>query len=246
MTPAVTPDTNQWGLPVGDPVPGWRPRPAPVAVTMTGRHCRLEALDPPRHFEELHRAYSTDDGRMWTYLPYGPFATGEEYRGLAERLVADESLVPFAIIEMGSGRAVGVATYLRADPANGSVEVGHIAFSPSLKRTVAATEAMALMMSHVFDELGYRRYEWKCDALNAPSRRAATRLGFTYEGTFHQATVVRGRNRDTAWFSITDGEWPQCRVAFDTWLGPDNFDGDGSQRLSLSELTAQIGTERHR
>jgi RimJ/RimL family protein N-acetyltransferase len=206
---------------------------------MTGRHCRLEALDATRHFEELYRAYSTDDGRMWTYLPYGPFATAEEYRRLAERLVADESLVPFAIVDMTSGGAVGVATYLRADPANGAVEVGHVAFSPSLKRTVAATEAMALMMGHVFADLGYRRYEWKCDNLNAPSKRAATRLGFTYEGTFRQATVVRGRNRDTAWFSITDGEWPQRRAALETWLDPANFDGDGRQRQSLSDLTAR-------
>ena len=138
-----------------------------------------------------------------------------------------------AIIDNQSGKAVGVAAFLRIDPANGVMEVGHINYSPRLQRTVMATEAMALMMRRVFDELGYRRYEWKCDSLNAPSRAAAKRLGFGYEGTFRQAIVYKGRNRDSAWFSITDREWPILRTEYDRWLAPDNFDAEGRQRSRL-------------
>ena len=153
--------------------------------------------------------------------------------------VPGASMAVFAIIDAASERAGGVAAYQRAAPEHGSVEVGHIALSPRLQRTVAATEAMALMMGHVFNVLGYRRYEWKCDALNLPSRRAAKRLGFTYEGTFRQAVVVKGRNRDTAWFSVTDGEWQLLEPAFAAWLAPANFDALGQQRQSLSALTAE-------
>jgi RimJ/RimL family protein N-acetyltransferase len=205
---------------------------------MSGRYCRVEPLDVDRHAGDLYGANSSDDGRMWTYLPYGPFVTGDEYRIWLEGFVADPTRVAFAIVDGAAGRAVGVAAYLRAAPEHGTIEVGHLAFSPGLQRTVAATEAMALMMGHVFDALGYRRYEWKCDALNAPSGRAATRLGFTYEGTFRQAVVVKGRNRDTAWYSITDREWQRLRGAYATWLDPANFDASGCQRESLSSLTA--------
>jgi RimJ/RimL family protein N-acetyltransferase len=173
---------------------------------------------------------------MWTYLPYGPFASVGEYLDHLESQAADASLFPYAIVRPDLG-AVGLAAYLRAAPEHGSIEVGHIALSPGLQRTVAATEAMALMMTHVFDELGYRRYEWKCDSLNAPSGRAAERLGFRYEGQFRQAAVVRGRNRDTNWYAITDGDWPRLRHAFGTWLAPANFDADGRQRRSLRDLT---------
>jgi len=144
------------------------------------------------------------------------------------------------IIDLATGTATGVASYLRIDPAAGSIEVGHINYSPKLQRTIAATEAMYLMMRRAFDELGYRRYEWKCNALNAPSRSAATRLGFAYEGIFRQADVVKGRNRDTAWYAITDDEWPKLRAAFDCWLDPANFDAAGNQRVSLSSLTAKL------
>ncbi len=176
---------------------------------------------------------------MWTYLPYGPFEDGDAYRAWLDRAAGGWPLY-FAIVagEPGqTGQAAGVAAFLRAKPAGGSIEVGHLAFSPALQRTRAATEAMALMMATAFDELGYRRYEWKCDALNAPSRRAALRLGFVYEGTFRQATVVRGRNRDTAWFSVTDTEWPRLQAAFRLWLEPANFGPDGRQRIALSALT---------
>jgi RimJ/RimL family protein N-acetyltransferase len=174
---------------------------------------------------------------MWTYLSYGPFEDLETYRQWLEGAAGSQDPMFFAILAGDQQRAVGVAAYLRVKPADGSIEVGHLAFSPALQRTAAATEAMALMMATAFDELGYRRYEWKCDALNAPSRRAALRLGFAYEGTFRQATVVRGRNRDTAWFSVTDTEWPRVKDAFRRWLAPSNFGPDGRQRVALSALT---------
>jgi RimJ/RimL family protein N-acetyltransferase len=233
------PATNEWGQPVGWVVEGWEPRPAPVALTIPGRHCRLEPFDAARHADDLYAAYSADDGRMWTYLAYGPFESADQYGELMGQLASDASMVVFAIVDAAGERAGGVAAYLRAAPEHGSVEVGHIALSPGLRRTVAATEAMALMMGHVFNVLGYRRYEWKCDALNLPSRRAAERLGFAYEGTFRQAVVVKGRNRDTAWFSVTDGEWQRLEPAFAAWLAPANFDAVGHQRWSLSDLTAE-------
>jgi RimJ/RimL family protein N-acetyltransferase len=235
----VEPATNEWGQPVGWVVDGWGPRPSPVAITMPGLRCRLEPLDLARHADDLYTAYSADDGRMWTYLPYGPFESAEQYRDRMGRFASDTSMVVFAIVDAATERAGGVAAYLRAAPEYGSVEVGHIALSPRLQRTVAATEAMALMMGHVFNDLGYRRYEWKCDALNLPSRRAAKRLGFTYEGTFRQAVVVKDRNRDTAWFSVTDGEWQRLKPVFAAWLAPANFDALGQQRQALSDLTAE-------
>jgi RimJ/RimL family protein N-acetyltransferase len=234
----LEPARNEWGQPIGWVVEGWEPRPAPVAVTIPGRYCRLEPLDLARHADDLYGAYAADDGRMWTYLPYGPFESPEDYDDQMRVFASDMSMVVFAVVDAASQRAGGVAAYQRAAPEHGSVEVGHVALSPRLQRTVAATEAMALMMGHVFNGLGYRRYEWKCDALNLPSRQAAKRLGFTYEGTFRQAVVVRGRNRDTAWFSVTDGDWRRLEPAFAAWLSPANFDALGQQRQSLSDLTA--------
>jgi RimJ/RimL family protein N-acetyltransferase len=169
---------------------------------------------------------------MWTYLFSGPFSSEQEFTGWLE--TREDSLDPlyFAIVDEVAGRATGLASYLRIEPAHGSIEVGHLAFSPLLQRTRAATEAMYLMMKHAFD-LGYRRYEWKCDALNAASRRAAERLGFTFEGIFRQAVVYKGRNRDTAWYSVIDREWPARAAAFEDWLAPANFDADGRQRRPL-------------
>jgi RimJ/RimL family protein N-acetyltransferase len=238
----IEPATNQWGQPLGWVVEGWEPRPEPVAITMPGRHCRLEPFDVARHANDLYTAYSADDGRMWTYLPYGPFESADQYRDRMGRFASDASMAVFAIVDAASERAGGVAAYHRAAPEYGSVEVGHIALSPRLQRTVAATEAMALMMGYVFNVLGYRRYEWKCDALNLPSRRAAERLGFAYEGTFRRAVVVKGRNRDTAWFSVTDGDWQRLEPAFAAWLAPANFDALGRQRQALSDLTAEALT----
>jgi RimJ/RimL family protein N-acetyltransferase len=230
---------NHLGQPIGPDIPHWSPRPALPETPMDGVHCRLERLDPTRHSGELQANNALDtEGRNWTYLPYGPFATVEEHRAWAESVAAGQDPQFWAIVAAGPGRAVGVASLLRTDRANGVTEVGHINYSPALQRTPAATEAMYLLMRRLFDELGYRRYEWKCDALNAPSRAAAARLGFTYEGTFRQAVVNRGRNRDTAWFSIIDTEWPRVSAALAAWLDPGNFDAAGRQRSSLADLRA--------
>ena len=231
------PSVNELGQPIGWPVAGWSARPAPPDDPMVGAHCRLERLDPGRHAADLHAAHLLDtDGRNWTYLPYGPFASLDDYRLWAEGVAGSGDPQFWAIIDARTQQAVGVASFLRVDRASGSIEVGHINYSPLLQRTAAATEAMYLMMRRAFDELGYRRYEWKCDSLNAPSRAAAARLGFTYEGTFRQAVIYKGRNRHSAWFSITDGEWPVVSAAFTAWLDPANIDDDGRQRRSLADL----------
>ena len=196
---------------------------------MQGRYCRLEPLEA-RHAQDLWKAYAHDtDHRNWTYLPQGPYDTFEEFAGWLERARVSSDPLFFAVV---TETAVGVASYLRIAPEAGSIEVGHINFSPLLQRTPAATEAMYLMMKRAF-ELGYRRYEWKCDALNAPSRRAAERLGLTYEGIFRQAIVYKGRNRDSAWYAAVDKEWPELRTKFERWLDPENFDADGKQRSRL-------------
>lgn len=231
--------TNHLGQPVGEPVPDWKPVPAPARESMDGTWCRLEPVDPARHAEALFAANAADvGGAMWTYLAYGPFASVGEYRDWMVRDCLRDDPLYFAIIERGSNQPMGLAAYLRIDKVNGVIEVGHLAYSPRLQRTPAATEAMYLMMRHAF-ALGYRRYEWKCNDLNAPSRAAAERLGFAYEGTFRQAMVTKGRNRDTAWFSILDSEWPVVRAAYERWLARDNFDAQGRQRTRLSELTAR-------
>lgn len=229
-------ETNSLGQPVGVALPGWTPPPLPSLDPFEGRFCRLEPLRPDHHAAALHEAFSLDtEGRMWTYLPYGPFESAESYSDWVQSVYLQRDPLFFAILEASSGDPIGVASYLRITPASGFIEVGHLAYSPRLQRTPAATEAMFLMMERAFT-LGYRRYEWKCDSLNAPSRAAAERLGFTFEGIFRQATVTRGRNRDTSWYSITDAEWPALREAFTHWLSPTNFDALGMQRERLSDL----------
>lgn len=206
---------------------------------MAGRFCRVEPLDTQLHVACLHKANQADvSGAMWTYLPYGPFDTMESYLAWAEGVCRGRDPLFYAIVDAATGRAAGVASYLRIAPESGSIEVGHIHYSPALQRTPAATEAMYLMMTAVFG-LGYRRYEWKCDALNAPSRAAAQRLGFSFEGVFRQATIVKGRNRDTAWYSVLDTEWPALQQAFLRWLDARNFDKRGRQRERLSALTRE-------
>jgi RimJ/RimL family protein N-acetyltransferase len=227
--------------PIGAPVPGWSVRPGPPRTPLQGRFCRLEPLDPARHCEDLFAANSLDaKGRNWTYLSVGPFTAIEDYRAWLEAVAAASDPLFHAVIDLKSSKAAGVASYMRIDPANGAIEVGHINYSPLLQRTPAATEAMFLMMRRVFDELGYRRYEWKCDALNAPSRAAALRLGFTYEGLFRQAVVYKGRSRDTTWFSIIDSEWPPLKHAYEVWLAPENFDAGGRQKRPLGELIKAV------
>jgi RimJ/RimL family protein N-acetyltransferase len=236
-------ETNQLGQPVGLPVPGWSPRPRPPRTVMTGRFCTIEPLDPERHAADLFAANSDDrEGRIWTYYNFGPFATLGEYRDWLDGVLGDPNRLYHAICDShAGGKAVGVAVLQNCVPAMGSVEVGGLVFSPRLQRRPAATEAMYLMMRRVFDELGYRRYEWKCDSHNLPSRAAAARFGFRYEGLFRQAMVTRGRNRDTAWFSIIDSEWPARRAAFEAWLDPANFDADGRQRRTLASFRADPG-----
>ena len=222
------------GLPTGKNLPEWTPRELPSREPMVGRYCRLEALDPNLHAEALFAANGLDEsGLNWTYLPYGPFADLPAYRRWVVEVSTSDDPLFFAILDL-SGNSLGVASYLRMAPAIGSIEVGHINYSPLLQRRREGTEAMYLMMRRVFEELGYRRYEWKCDALNTDSRRAAERLGFVYEGTHRQATIYKGRNRDTAWYSIIDSDWPRVSAALDAWLESSNFDGGGVQRSRLA------------
>lgn len=227
---------NEFDQPIGDAVE-WTPRPAVAPVSLVGEHCRL---DPWRHdqADALHdAAVRRSPASNWTYLRTPPLDEPSGIVAWMDATAADPSSVPL-VISTPEGRPVGTASYLRIDPANGSVEVGSIAYSADLQRTTAATEAMYLMMRHAFDDLGYRRYEWKCDALNEPSRAAAERLGFVFEGVFRNAMVYKGRNRDTAWFSVTDAEWPRVRAAFGAWLAPENFGADGAQ---IAPLQARVG-----
>lgn len=222
--------TNALGQPVGDPLPGWVPPPPPGPVVLTGRTCRLEPLGE-QHVEALHQALDIDsDESVWSYYPTGPHDLAG-FTAFADGLRADPTGLPFVVLV--DDQPLGTASYLRIAPADGSIEVGNIVLGSALQRTTAATEAMYLLARHALDDLGYRRYEWKCDALNAPSIAAARRLGFTAEGVHRQARVYRGRNRDTAWFSILDREWPDIRSELERWLAPDNHDDQGRQRTPL-------------
>lgn len=230
---------NEFQQPVGEPLPEWTPRPLPERMALAGCFCVLEPLESARHYEDLLAAWrSAEDDRDWTYLPAGPF-NAEELRDYLARAEASRDPLHFAVIDRQSGRAVGTLALMRIEPAHGVMEVGYVTFSPALKRTPLSTESHFLLMRYAFDRLGYRRYEWKCDSLNAPSRRAAERLGFRYEGLFRQAIVYKGRSRDTAWFSIIDKEWPALREAFERWLDVSNFDAAGVQRHSLADLRQQ-------
>jgi len=232
--------TNDLGQPIGEPLPaGWTAPPRPVRAAIDGRLVRLEPL-LPAHAAALHAANLNDrEGRNWTYLGYGPFASVEDYAAWVGEMTRDGDPMFYAIVDKATDGPVGVASLLRITPAAGSIEVGHINYSPLLQRRPGATEAMYLLMRWAF-EAGYRRYEWKCDALNAPSRRAAQRLGLSYEGVFRQAVIYRGRNRDTAWYAAIDRDWPRLKAAFETWLDPSNFDSEGRQQQSLASLTRPI------
>jgi RimJ/RimL family protein N-acetyltransferase len=204
---------------------------------MVGRYCRLEPVNVQRHAQELFAAYhQAPDDRDWTYLVHYRPETAQDFSTYLAKLEKSEDPLNFTIIDASTNKAVGTAALMRIEPLHGVLEVGGITFSPLLKKTRAATESMYLMMRRAFDELGYRRYEWKCDSLNAPSRAAAQRYGFTFEGVFRQVLVYKGRSRDTAWFSIIDVEWPRIRAAFEAWLDPANFNADGRQKRSLSDL----------
>jgi RimJ/RimL family protein N-acetyltransferase len=232
--------TNHLGQPIGAPLPNWVPPPRPPRAPLEGRYCRLEPLDPQRHASALFAANAADtEGRSWTYLGYGPFPDLAAYQAWMSATCLGSDPLFFAIVDRADEQPAGVASYLRIDPNAGSIEVGHLHYAPRLQRRPAATEAMFLLMQQAF-ELGYRRYEWKCDALNAPSRAAAQRLGLSFEGVFRQATTYKGRSRDTAWYAAVDGEWPQLRAAFLAWLDPANFDETGRQRIRLADLTRPI------
>lgn len=224
--------------PLGPPVDDWTAPPLPAGPIGPGRYAALEPLEAERHAALLFRAFDGVDS-LWDYMPVGPFGSAAQYHRWVRQAVTDPATRFYAIRDLETGQCGGVASYLRMDPANGSIEVGNICFSPALQRTRAATEAMVLMMQWAFDA-GYRRYEWKCNALNRPSRAAAQRLGFSYEGTFRQHMVVKGRNRDTAWFSIIDSEWPALKQAYEVWLSATNFSAEGRQRESLSDLTRLV------
>jgi len=233
-------EVNKLGQPVGATVVDWRGCPRPSREMLSGHYCRLEPLDPARHVVDLFNANAADmDGRMWTYLPYGPFAALEEYRAWMEATCLGGDPLFYAIVDVENGRALGLTSYLRIIPEHGSIEIGHLAYTPALQRTRMATEATSLMLRHAFS-LGYRRVEWKCNALNEASRSAARRFGFSFEGVFRQHVILKGRSRDTAWYAITDSDWSAIGDAHRRWLDPDNFDAKGRQFLQLSELTAPL------
>lgn len=231
--------TNAFGQTIGYPLLDWKEPAFPEAKVLEGDYCRLEPLNPDHHAAPLFAANSQDSGSMWTYMGCGPFQTLAAYESWMRASCQAKDPQFYAIIDKQKAQVLGLASYLRIDPKSGTIEVGHIAYSPPLQKTLVATEAMYLLMRNAF-ALGYRRYEWKCDALNQASCKAASRLGFSYEGCFRQATHYKGRNRDTAWFSVIDKDWPQLQSAFEQWLSSGNFDSQGQQKSSLSELTKAL------
>jgi RimJ/RimL family protein N-acetyltransferase len=212
----------------------WARAAPPERAPLEGARVRLEPIDPARHLDDLAAAAADDD--LWDYMPYGPFADRAAFAAHLEAQATSDDPLFLVVVDRASGRALGIVSYLRITPEHGVIEIGHIWFGKALQRTPAATEAIYLLARHAFDDLGYRRFEWKCNAQNAPSRRAAERFGFSFEGIFRQHQIVKGRNRDTAWYAIVDGDWPAIRAAFEAWLDPANFDDDGRQRRSLAEL----------
>lgn len=224
---------NEFQQPVGEPMPNWQAPKHPPKAPLAGTYCTVEPINPEKHGRSLHDAnMQAENGRFWTYLPYGPFADYKSYAQWLHTCLGNDPQF-YAVVEAQSSRALGIMSYTRITPAHGVIEVGHINFAPPLQQTPAATEAIYLMIKHAF-ELGYRRVEWKCDDHNEPSKRAARRLGFKPEGIFRQAIVYKGRNRDTAWFAIIDKDWPLLQQAFEAWLAPDNFDENGRQRQRLA------------
>ncbi len=216
----------------------WVPPRRPDAEVIAGTDVQLERLDPDMHAADLHRAFAGHDA-LWDYMPYGPFTSAAAYHRWARATAMGDDPVFYAIRDLATGRCGGVASFLRITPEMGSIEVGHICIAPEMQRGRAATEAMFRMMEWAFTA-GYRRYEWKCNALNMASRRAALRLGFSYEGVFRQAAIVKGRNRDTAWFAAIDKDWSALQAAYGAWLAPGNFDAQGQQRERLFDLTRLV------
>ena len=229
---------NEYGQPVGASLEGWEPPDPPPVRSLAGRTVRLDPLNSSTHAQPLFESFREAPDSLWTYMPFGPFGDIDHLRAAIDQIVALADWQPYAIVV--DRAALGFLSYLRINPPDGVIEIGSIAFSTTLQRTTAATEAVYLLLANAF-ELGYRRCEWKCDDMNAPSRVAAHRLGFRFEGTFLNATHYKGRNRDTAWYAITDAEWPALDAAFHAWLAADNFDADGRQQRSLGDLRTGHG-----
>ena len=224
----------------GKKITNWQGSSIPSKKKIEGIYCKLEILDIEKHSEELFNSFSKDTGNIdWKYLPYGGFQTLNEFKNWLIKNCLDNDPLFYTIIDKHNNYAVGMASYLRIEPSMGCIEVGHIHFSPSMQKKIIGTEAMYLMMCYVFDDLGYRRYEWKCNALNKHSCEAAMRLGFTLEGIFKQHMVVKGRNRDTAWYAIIDEDWKKIKCNFEQWLDKNNFDDEGRQKISLRFLTSK-------
>ena len=235
----LTDRENAFGQPIGSEVAGWQGAIDPPRRPAEGRFCKVEPLDTATHLDDLYDAFSDDSsGALWTYMFVGPFNSKNDLRTWLESACKTDDPLFHAIVHTTTNKAVGIAAYMRIKPDLGVIEVGNITYAPRLQRTSLATEAMFLMMKRVFDELGYRRYEWKCDSLNAPSRKAAERLGFSFDGIFEQAVIYKGRNRDTAWYSIIDRDWPQLKSAYLKWLDQNNFDEQGHQKQKLQHFVA--------
>lgn len=228
---------DKTGATQGRPLPGWTPPPRPGGV-IEGARVRLEPLDADAHAADLFRAFGGQEA-LWEYMAYGPFPSASAYHRWVRDNQGKDDPVFYAIRNRATGHAEGVAAFLRITPDMGVIELGHICLSPALQKGAAATEALVLMMAWAFGA-GYRRFEWKCDTLNLPSRRAAQRLGFSFEGIFRNHLIIKGRNRDTAWFSVIDSDWPGLSEAFGCWLSPANFDSSGQQRDRLSDLTRLV------
>jgi RimJ/RimL family protein N-acetyltransferase len=232
-------------LPIGPAVDA-SPALRPTREALHGRFVSVVPLDPARHADALYEGtHGADKERLWLYLGDGPFSDRASFRGFLDKRAASQDPLSFAIVAGGTGKAIGHATYMRITPEHRVIEVGNIFYAHELARSSGGTEAMYLMARHVFEDLGYRRYEWKCNALNGPSRRAAIRLGFSFEGTFRQHMIQKGRSRDTAWYAMLDHEWPERKAAFEQWLSPDNFDSQGRQRVRLSDLHGRISDDRN-
>jgi RimJ/RimL family protein N-acetyltransferase len=230
---------SPWRQPVGPLVDACLAK-RPERVTLSGRAVTLVPLDAEKHADALFEAANGGDkDRVWTYLADGPYTDASVFKASIAAKAQSADPLFFAVLDNASGLAVGYQTLMRIDPTHRVIEVGNVLYAPAMQRAVGATEAQYLFAAYVFDELGYRRYEWKCHDLNAPSKRAALRLGFVFEGVFRQHMIVKGRNRDTAWFSMLDSEWPERRAAFERWLAPDNFDAAGRQKISLTSLNRE-------
>lgn len=228
---------NQLGQAEGDLIENWVARQKPDKFFLQGRYCFLEPIKIDQHARELFNVLAIDDqGEFWTYLPYGPFDSFDEFKDCLTKTLLDNDTLLYAILDVKTQKPIGISGYLRINPEHGVIEIGRVHFSKLLKQTPLATEAIYLMLKNVFEQYGYRRCEWKCHDLNTPSKKAAERFGFKFEGTFRQNFVFKNRNRDTAWFSIIDSEWPALKEKFEKWLHPENFDATGRQILKLTDF----------